>query len=337
MRKAISCPYIKGERSIVVGRSLFHHACVHAFMAASQLWFECLRFSKHKCQYSVQHAKTFGKLAKFGGIILNFSKIIRIHLSWIFFEKFNCRLLCCCLCWLLIDFLFNLCVSLGCLECCIKCLGGIPYPSLIATILLYAGVALFCGCGHEALSGTVTILQNYFEVVRSPVDALDVFTMWVEKDHTELKGHFAVGGNIIDPKELAIYIPPRGEKKHEFKKLSRHSLLPQNSFNLIFAFKQYGLCFIYVTNAKGENHYLIIKSPVEFLSTKTFHCCGCFQWFPFHSPGLTSSSMWSTALRQLSLCTASCWWWRASSPVEPSKTCMETSRSPPADVVSALG
>ncbi|AWP11742.1 putative neuronal membrane glycoprotein M6-a [Scophthalmus maximus] len=65
----------------------------------------------------------------------------------------------------------------GCLECCIKCLGGIPYPSLIATILLYAGVALFCGCGHEALSGTVTILQNYFEVMRSPVDALDVFTM----------------------------------------------------------------------------------------------------------------------------------------------------------------
>ncbi|KAI3351473.1 hypothetical protein L3Q82_020322, partial [Scortum barcoo] len=33
--------------------------------------------------------------------------------------------------------------SEGCLECCIKCLGGIPYPSLIATILLYAGVALF--------------------------------------------------------------------------------------------------------------------------------------------------------------------------------------------------
>ncbi|KAI1883564.1 hypothetical protein AGOR_G00232880 [Albula goreensis] len=65
----------------------------------------------------------------------------------------------------------------GCFECCIKCLGGIPYPSLIATILLYAGVALFCGCGHEALSGTVTILQNYFEVVRGPMDSLDVFTM----------------------------------------------------------------------------------------------------------------------------------------------------------------
>ncbi|XP_062376671.1 glycoprotein M6Ab isoform X3 [Sardina pilchardus] len=65
----------------------------------------------------------------------------------------------------------------GCLECCIKCLGGIPYASLIATILLYAGVALFCGCGHEALSGTVTILENYFEMIKGPVESLDVFTM----------------------------------------------------------------------------------------------------------------------------------------------------------------
>ncbi|GAA6070163.1 glycoprotein M6Ab isoform X1 [Tachysurus ichikawai] len=64
-----------------------------------------------------------------------------------------------------------------CSECCIKCLSGIPYASLIATILLYAGVALFCGCGHEALSGTVTILQTYFEMVRSTSETLDVFTM----------------------------------------------------------------------------------------------------------------------------------------------------------------
>ncbi|XP_047668670.1 glycoprotein M6Ab isoform X2 [Tachysurus fulvidraco] len=66
---------------------------------------------------------------------------------------------------------------MGCSECCIKCLSGIPYASLIATILLYAGVALFCGCGHEALSGTVTILQTYFEMVRSTGETLDVFTM----------------------------------------------------------------------------------------------------------------------------------------------------------------
>uniref|UniRef100_A0A8I3WUN1 Neuronal membrane glycoprotein M6-a n=4 Tax=Simiiformes TaxID=314293 RepID=A0A8I3WUN1_CALJA len=65
----------------------------------------------------------------------------------------------------------------GCFECCIKCLGGIPYASLIATILLYAGVALFCGCGHEALSGTVNILQTYFEMARTAGDTLDVFTM----------------------------------------------------------------------------------------------------------------------------------------------------------------
>uniref|UniRef100_A0A8D0GZU5 Neuronal membrane glycoprotein M6-a n=1 Tax=Sphenodon punctatus TaxID=8508 RepID=A0A8D0GZU5_SPHPU len=64
-----------------------------------------------------------------------------------------------------------------CFECCIKCLGGIPYASLIATILLYAGVALFCGCGHEALSGTVNILQNYFELQRATGDTIDVFTM----------------------------------------------------------------------------------------------------------------------------------------------------------------
>ena len=83
-----------------------------------------------------------------------------------------------CLSWSLTFSVSLLSVCSGCLECCIKCLGGIPYPSLIATILLYAGVALFCGCGHEALSGTVTILQNYFEVVRGPVDSLDVFTMW---------------------------------------------------------------------------------------------------------------------------------------------------------------
>ncbi|XP_042326068.1 LOW QUALITY PROTEIN: neuronal membrane glycoprotein M6-a [Sceloporus undulatus] len=69
------------------------------------------------------------------------------------------------------------CHRLGCFECCIKCLGGIPYASLIATILLYAGVALFCGCGHEALSGTVNILQTYFEMARAAGDTIDVFTM----------------------------------------------------------------------------------------------------------------------------------------------------------------
>ncbi|XP_016331144.1 neuronal membrane glycoprotein M6-b-like [Sinocyclocheilus anshuiensis] len=50
----------------------------------------------------------------------------------------------------------------GCFECCIKCLGGVPYASLVATILCFCGVALFCGCGHVALTGTLTILENHF-------------------------------------------------------------------------------------------------------------------------------------------------------------------------------
>ncbi|XP_027879826.1 glycoprotein M6Bb isoform X1 [Xiphophorus couchianus] len=55
----------------------------------------------------------------------------------------------------------------GCFECCIKCLGGVPYASLVATILCFSGVALFCGCGHVALNGTVTILETFFSTVRT--------------------------------------------------------------------------------------------------------------------------------------------------------------------------
>lgn len=109
-------------------------------------------------------------------------------------------------------------VSSGCLECCIKCLGGIPYPSLIATILLYAGVALFCGCGHEALSGTVTILQNYFEVVRSPIDALDVFTMWVKTEWLHALETCIIGKLIkqIWRKEISLFLT------HHHQKLKTH-------------------------------------------------------------------------------------------------------------------
>jgi len=58
-------------------------------------------------------------------------------------------------------------LSAGCFECCIKCLGGVPYASLVATILCFSGVALFCGCGHVALTGTMTILETYFSQVTS--------------------------------------------------------------------------------------------------------------------------------------------------------------------------
>lgn len=57
----------------------------------------------------------------------------------------------------------------------------------------------------------------------------------------------------------------------------------------------------------------------------------------FLSAGSTSSSTWSMALLLPSSFMASCWWWRASSPVEPSKTCMETSRLPHVAVASVPG
>uniref|UniRef100_A0A8C5CQM3 Glycoprotein M6B n=1 Tax=Gadus morhua TaxID=8049 RepID=A0A8C5CQM3_GADMO len=56
---------------------------------------------------------------------------------------------------------------MSCFECCIKCLGGVPYASLVATILCFSGVALFCGCGHVALTGTVSLLEAHFSTVTS--------------------------------------------------------------------------------------------------------------------------------------------------------------------------
>ncbi|XP_005992068.1 proteolipid protein DM alpha [Latimeria chalumnae] len=50
----------------------------------------------------------------------------------------------------------------GCFDCCVKCLSGMPYASLVATVLCFLGIALFCGCGHEALTGTQRLLETYF-------------------------------------------------------------------------------------------------------------------------------------------------------------------------------
>jgi hypothetical protein len=65
--------------------------------------------------------------------------------------------------------------SKGCFECCIKCLGGVPYASLVATILCFIGVALFCGCGHVALTGTFTMLENHFS--KEPSDNITLATV----------------------------------------------------------------------------------------------------------------------------------------------------------------
>ncbi|XP_072116781.1 glycoprotein M6Bb isoform X2 [Mobula birostris] len=67
---------------------------------------------------------------------------------------------------------------MGCFECCIKCLGGVPYASLMATILCFSGVALFCGCGHVALTKVERIVTVYFSNNSSDHDLLcDVIQM----------------------------------------------------------------------------------------------------------------------------------------------------------------
>ncbi|XP_067103275.1 myelin proteolipid protein-like [Osmerus mordax] len=52
--------------------------------------------------------------------------------------------------------------SEGCYDCCMRCLGGVPYTSLVATLLCFSGIALFCGCGHQALTETEKLIETYF-------------------------------------------------------------------------------------------------------------------------------------------------------------------------------
>lgn len=71
----------------------------------------------------------------------------------------------------------------GCFECCIKCLGGVPYASLVATVLCFSGVALFCGCGHVALTGTLAMLENHFS--RVPTDHATLTNVWVPQPYLQ--------------------------------------------------------------------------------------------------------------------------------------------------------
>ena len=41
-----------------------------------------------------------------------------------------------------------------------QCLRLVPWGSLIATVFCWAGVALFCGGAHEALSMTLQLLND---------------------------------------------------------------------------------------------------------------------------------------------------------------------------------
>ncbi|XP_036403844.1 proteolipid protein 1a isoform X1 [Megalops cyprinoides] len=50
----------------------------------------------------------------------------------------------------------------SCYDCCVRCLGGVPYTSLVATLMCFSGIALFCGCGHQALTEMERLIETYF-------------------------------------------------------------------------------------------------------------------------------------------------------------------------------
>lgn len=43
-----------------------------------------------------------------------------------------------------------------------RCLGGVPYVSLVATLLCFSGIALFCGSGQQALTESERLIETYF-------------------------------------------------------------------------------------------------------------------------------------------------------------------------------
>lgn len=118
--------------------------------------------------------------------------------------------------------------DLGCFECCIKCLGGVPYASLVATILCFSGVALFCGCGHVALAGTVAILEQHFSTNTS--DHALLSEVWVSasfyknmEDATTSEWFFLIvlsfSGRKSSPLIKAIFRYKRSMKDEEVVEL----------------------------------------------------------------------------------------------------------------------
>lgn len=50
---------------------------------------------------------------------------------------------------------------MGCFDSCLHCLSLVPWASLIALVLCWAGTALFSGAGHAAITNTVKLLQDF--------------------------------------------------------------------------------------------------------------------------------------------------------------------------------
>jgi len=60
---------------------------------------------------------------------------------------------------------------MGCIDSCLHCLSLVPWASLIALVLCWAGTALFSGAGHSALSNTFDLLNE------SNIEGIDITSL----------------------------------------------------------------------------------------------------------------------------------------------------------------
>eukprot|EP00058_Branchiostoma_floridae_P015504 XP_002600992.1 hypothetical protein BRAFLDRAFT_96968 [Branchiostoma floridae] len=79
----------------------------------------------------------------------------------------------------------------GCCDACIRCLGRIPYASLIATILLAAGIAVFCGSFYTAVIQTRTLFSFDFRSVTVNFFNLTEALKWSAVGITAFMGVYA--------------------------------------------------------------------------------------------------------------------------------------------------
>ncbi|XP_030641892.1 LOW QUALITY PROTEIN: glycoprotein M6Bb [Chanos chanos] len=63
--------------------------------------------------------------------------------------------------------------------------------------LCFSGVALFCGCGHVALTGTITILENHFSNVTSDHAMLTEVIQWMQYAIIGIAPFFFLYGIIL--------------------------------------------------------------------------------------------------------------------------------------------
>ncbi|XP_053474332.1 proteolipid protein 1b isoform X3 [Ictalurus furcatus] len=90
-----------------------------------------------------------------------------------------------------------LCKVLGCYDSCVRCLGAVPYITLSATLLCYAGVALFCAGAHEALTHTHTLVHTHFARAQQDFEVLADFIKYFQYVVYGLASFFFLYGILL--------------------------------------------------------------------------------------------------------------------------------------------